>query len=108
MSNFQHIKCDQVVQLQAEQRVQIADIRDEGTFQQGHIAGAVNLSNANLADFLTHADKQQPLIVVCYHGMSSQGAGKYLAEQGFQQVYSLDGGMSQFALQFPDMVVSER
>lgn len=106
MSNFQHINCQQVVQLQAEQPVQIADIRDVGSFQQGHIAGAVHLQNANLAEFLEQADKQQPLIVVCYHGMSSQGAGQYLAEQGFQQVYSLDGGMSQFALQFPDMLVS--
>jgi len=30
--------------------------------------------------------------VVCYHGISSQSAAAYLAEQGFRDTYSLDGG----------------
>lgn len=33
-----------------------------------------------------------PLVVVCYHGISSQNAAQYLHEQGFDDVYSLDGG----------------
>ncbi|MCV6069119.1 sulfurtransferase, partial [Escherichia coli] len=27
-----------------------------------------------------------------YHGISSQGAAQYLVNQGFEQVYSVDGG----------------
>ena len=37
-------------------------------------------------------DKEKPLIVVCYHGNSSQGAAEFFASQGCREVYSLDGG----------------
>lgn len=93
MSNFQHLSVNQLIQLaQTDQEIQIADIRDAASFEAGNIKGSVNLSNDNLADFVAEADMDQPLIVVCYHGISSQGAAQYLVEQGFDDVYSLDGG----------------
>jgi thiosulfate sulfurtransferase len=30
--------------------------------------------------------------VYCYHGNSSQSAAAYLAEQGFEATFSIDGG----------------
>ncbi len=33
-----------------------------------------------------------PVIVCCYHGISSQQAAQFLIHQGFEEVYSLDGG----------------
>lgn len=106
MSQIRHLTAEQAVQLMAEGQVHIADIRDSGSYTQGHIPGAVQLSNENLADFITTAEPQTPLLVVCYHGVSSQGAGQYLAAQGFSEVYNLDGGMSSFAMQYPEMLVS--
>jgi thiosulfate sulfurtransferase len=35
---------------------------------------------------------EQPILVMCYHGISSQGAAQYLVNQGFEEVYSVDGG----------------
>ena len=43
-------------------------------------------------EFLATADREKPLIVYCYHGHSSQGAADYFSEQGFAEVYSIDGG----------------
>jgi len=40
----------------------------------------------------------KPVVVVCYHGMSSQSAASYLNEQGFDDIYSLDGGYSAWSL----------
>ncbi|NVJ49657.1 MAG: thiosulfate sulfurtransferase GlpE [Gammaproteobacteria bacterium] len=79
----------------------VADIRDPAAFANGHIAGAVNLNNENLADFIATAPTDIPLLVFCYHGNSSQPAAQYLAEQGFQEVYSVDGGMAAWQLQYP-------
>ena len=42
--------------------------------------------------FLADTDKTLPLIVCCYHGHSSQNAAEYFSEQGFGDVYSVDGG----------------
>ena len=93
MSNFQHFSVNQLIQLsESHSDIQIVDIRDAASFASGHVEGAINLNNENLASFVAEVDMDQPLIVVCYHGISSQGAAQYLVEQGFDDVYSLDGG----------------
>lgn len=93
MSNFQHFSVNQLIQLsESHSDIQIVVIRDAASFASGHVQGAINLNNENLANFVAEANMDQPLIVVCYHGISSQGAAEYLVEQGFDDVYSLDGG----------------
>ncbi len=90
MQPFQHISIADVASQQSD--FVIADIRDSGSFSAAHIEGAVNLSNDNLGEFLQATPKEQPVVVVCYHGVSSQQAAQFLAEQGYQTVYSMDGG----------------
>ncbi len=93
MSAFQHLNISQLIQMQQENSdLQIVDIRDNASFEAGHIPNSTNLTNENLADFIHDADMDSPLIVVCYHGISSQNAANYLHEQGFDDIYSLDGG----------------
>ena len=53
---------------------------------------------------MMNKDFEQPIIIVCYHGMSSQGAANYLAEQGFDDVYSMDGGFTQWQTELPELV----
>ena len=84
--------------------VQIADIRDPNSFRDGHIPGAVNLNNENVQSFIESSDLDAPLVVVCYHGHSSQGAATVLARAGFEDVYSLDGGMTLFSSSYPELI----
>jgi thiosulfate sulfurtransferase len=72
--------------------IQIVDIRDDESFAAGHIGAALHLHNGNLQQFIEEADLDAPLLVYCYHGHMSQGAAAYLAEEGFVETYSLDGG----------------
>lgn len=80
----------------------IVDIRDQASFQTSHISDAISLNNDNVGDFINNTKKEMPIIVCCYHGNSSKGAAEYLAAQGFQQVYSLNGGFSQWSAMFPE------
>ena len=82
----------------------VVDIRDPHSFANGHIRGARHLDNHSLADFIASADLDAPLLVVCYHGNSSQSAAAYLAHQGFSDVYSLDGGFELWNRHYPDEV----
>ncbi len=79
---------------------QIVDIRDENSFQAGHIPAATFLSQGNLQRFVESADLDKPLLVCCYHGNSSQSAAQFLKEKGFEDVYSIDGGFEAWKLQF--------
>ncbi|MBT1446150.1 thiosulfate sulfurtransferase GlpE [Shewanella sp. JM162201] len=97
--SFKHLSVNELIHLRADgAAVQIADIRDPQSYATSHIEGSVNLNNENLARFIAEADMDKPLVVVCYHGISSQNAANYLAEQGFDDVYSLDGGYSAWAM----------
>jgi thiosulfate sulfurtransferase len=80
----------------------IVDIRDLVSFQTSHITNAISLTNDNVQTFIDSARKQQPIVVCCYHGNSSKGAAEYLASQGFTEVYSLNGGFSQWSAMFPE------
>lgn len=103
MSEFRRIPPQQAQILRTQGAV-VVDIRDPQSYAQSHIAGARHLDNQSLADFMAQADFEQPLIVACYHGNSSQGAAAYLAQQGFAEVYSLDGGFELWRATFPDEV----
>lgn len=100
---FRRIAPEQAREL-LEQGAQLVDIRDAQSFANGHIPGARHLDNHSLHDFIAQADFDQPLIVNCYHGISSQSAANYLAHQGFSQVYSLDGGFEHWRSLYPQSV----
>jgi len=67
----------------------------------GRIAGAVLLDNQSVQDFIEDTDKSVPVLVYCYHGNSSQSAAAWLADKGFAEVYSLDGGFEYWKGQYP-------
>ncbi|MBL2893588.1 thiosulfate sulfurtransferase GlpE, partial [Klebsiella pneumoniae] len=46
-------------------------------------------------------DFDTAVMVMCYHGNSSKGAAQYLLQQGFDKVYSVDGGFDAWHRHFP-------
>jgi len=75
-----------------KQDVKLFDIRDVGSFQVGHIPGAERLTQESLSKYADSADLSTPIIVYCYHGVSSQAAADFLVSRGFKEVFSLEGG----------------
>ena len=72
--------------------ITIVDIRDLKSFEADHIQNAFHVTENNAKDFINRTNKEQPLLVYCYHGNSSQVAAEYFSKNGFNEVYSLDGG----------------
>lgn len=73
-------------------RTTFLDIRDEASFQAGHIPGATRLDDSRVSNFIASADKQTEVVVYCYHGNSSLGATSFFIEQGFTKISSMAGG----------------
>ncbi len=90
MQRFSHISVNGVAEFEGSPVV--VDIRDPQSYANGHIPHAMHLSNDNIGEFIEQTPKTQPVVVVCYHGNSSQQAADILAQQGFVDVYSMDGG----------------
>jgi rhodanese-related sulfurtransferase len=48
---------------------------------------------------LALADGQRPLVVYCHHGVRSLIAARWLAAQGFDSLYNLEGGIDAYSLE---------
>lgn len=97
---FKCISIDEAKALIDIGSVTIADVRDAGTYLAGNIENAINIQQDSMYEFLAAADRDQPLLVYCYHGNSSQGAADYFFNQGFEDVYSMDGGYEAWRLKY--------
>ena len=89
---FKELDPHKAQEMVEEGSVNVIDIRDPGSYSAGHIPSAVSLNDTNVKEFIESADKEKPLIVYCYHGISSRGAAEYLSQNGFKEVYSMTGG----------------
>lgn len=92
MEQFEQIDVTGAQQKIAEQGAVLLDMRDPQSFAQAHPVNAFHLNDGTLNRLMTETEFDTPLIVMCYHGISSQGAAQYLLQQGFEEVYSLQGG----------------
>ncbi len=101
MNPFSHIPPRDALEL-IENGAVVVDIRDPASFQANRIQGAQSLNNDTVQTFIDNTEFDQPIIVCCYHGISSQSAASFLCERGFEKVYSLDGGFEGWLRTFPD------
>lgn len=92
MEQFQHISPADTKARLEKGEIKVVDIRDDQSFELGRIPGAFHLSNGTATQFMQESDFAVPVVVCCYHGISSQQAAQYLIHQGFREVYSMDGG----------------
>jgi thiosulfate sulfurtransferase len=75
-----------------QRAVTFVDVRDPGSYREAHIPGAIHLNDDNVQDFLQNTNKDQAIVVYCYHGNSSLGATAFLIDNGFKDVASMSGG----------------
>ncbi|WP_029906069.1 thiosulfate sulfurtransferase GlpE [Prevotella sp. 10(H)] len=89
---FKRISFNQAKEKLNDPETILVDIRDSDSFIEGHIRGAIHLPQESLPLFVISTNKITPIMVMCYHGNSSQAIADFLVQQGFSEVYSIDGG----------------
>lgn len=77
------------------------DMRDPGSYSQAHIPGATFLSDGTIGDVVANTEKDQALVVYCYHGNSSRSGAAYFENLGFKTVYSMSGGFEAWRGVYP-------
>ena len=107
MDSIKQIDVHKVKEIEGNDSATIVDIRDPASYQAGHIPNAIHLSDNTVEKFLSDTDKNKPLVVYCYHGISSQGAAAYFAEKGFKEVSSMIGGFETWRISFSDSVAKK-
>jgi thiosulfate sulfurtransferase len=95
MQTYQCIECSIAKKLLGDGAI-LLDIRDQDSFNAAHPKEAQHLSNDNFQQILSPIAKDQPILILCYHGISSKSAAQFISSQGFNQVFSIDGGFEQW------------
>ena len=70
----------------------LVDVREPEEFASGHVPGAVNLPQADLATRINELPRDRPVFVICQGGFRSLRAAQCLTQCGFQVVASVQGG----------------
>ena len=74
----------------------ILDVRTPGEYDSGHIRNAQLIPVYELEDRLNELDKNDKILVYCRSGTRSSYASRVLADNGFQHVYNMLGGINEW------------
>ena len=91
---MQHLQQITVDELHAQRDAfTVLDVRDQGEWDEGHIAGALHIPYYLLEQRLHELDGRQPLAVTCASGQRSTLACSILQRHGFTELCNVVGGM---------------
>lgn len=93
--NLREITTEDLLSLQADKSALVIDVREpdetaHGIIPQSHIIPR-GLLEMKITDLTT--DDQKPIVIYCASGIRSSLAAHALSNMGYQQVYSLKGGI---------------
>jgi rhodanese-related sulfurtransferase len=89
---YEDLTVHQLADFLQQNELLVLDIRDELSFNQGHLAGAQPASEAVIGGLIHNKQYQLPILVYCYHGNSSRDMASFLGSLGFRNVFNLEGG----------------
>ena len=73
-------------------RAVVVDVREPAEYDRGHVPGAVNIPQAELAARLGELPRDKRVLVICQGGARSFRAAQFLRQVGFEQVVNVRGG----------------
>lgn len=83
---------DLPAQAERSPRSVLLDVREPDEYAIGHVPGAVNIPQAELASKLDEIPQDRPLMVICQGGARSLRAAQFLKQIGYDHVVSIAGG----------------
>ena len=78
--------------MESETAYELIDVRTESERAIARVDG-FRLLDEGEHDRLTALDVDAPLVFLCHHGIRSQQAAEYFRQQGFRDLYNVQGGI---------------
>jgi rhodanese-related sulfurtransferase len=70
----------------------VIDVREPEEYARGHVPGAINLAQAELASHLDDIPRDRPLFLICRTGQRSRRSAQFLQQAGISGAVNVAGG----------------
>ena len=99
LTGVKNIKAQDAVRIMNDENTLVLDVRLDKEYKEGHILDAVHIPVGALASRIPELDdyKNSTVVIYCHTGMRSKQAGGILKKHGFEDLYSIDGGLGAWA-----------
>lgn len=96
MHGVQLLGVHETLRLMNDKGTTLVDVREEKEYSEGHMPHTTNIPLGSLSNRSNELgkSKNKPVIVVCRSGNRSKKGAVALAKNGFEQVYSMNGGVA--------------
>jgi rhodanese-related sulfurtransferase len=79
--------------LKAGRKLTVIDVREPWEFETAHIEGAKLIPLGDLPTRYLELEPDDEYVTLCHHGVRSMHAAMFLANQGFEKLHNLKGGI---------------
>jgi rhodanese-related sulfurtransferase len=85
------------LQLDSPQPPLVLDVREKWELEAARLPGTLDIPMAQVPQRLADLPRDRPIVVMCHGGTRSMKVANFLAQNGFERVASLDGGIRAWA-----------
>lgn len=97
-SNIKELEAPQLAEmLKQKSDIQVVDIRQPTEVAAGTVPGAEMMPMHTIPLRISDIKQDKPVVLVCRSGARSAQACLFLAQQGFENIFNLRGGMMGWA-----------
>ncbi|MCX7209593.1 MAG: hypothetical protein RI984_404 [Pseudomonadota bacterium] len=86
----------EAIQLINKGKLQILDVRSAEEFSAGHLRASKHIPLKDLVSRVGELNKSEAVLVICGSGTQALRGVHQLAHAGFQELYSLEGGVTKW------------
>ena len=76
----------------------LLDVREKWEFDTVHINNSKSTPMRELKESIKSLDKNKDIVTICHYGERSSYAARYLIQNGFKNVKTLEGGLDAWAV----------
>jgi len=92
--------------IESNKDIVVIDVRTISEYKSGHISDAISIPLLSLKQRINELDKEDSIIVYCKGGSRSEEACKILTQNGFENIFNLEGGIDAWSFAGYEIVES--
>jgi rhodanese-related sulfurtransferase len=90
--------------LMNEEGIKLIDVREKWEHNIARIDGSDLIPMNTFAGYYKNLDMDKKIVVFCHHGSRSYSVCQFMIQNGFKNVYNLEGGINAWSFQVDNSI----